>query len=107
MFFQAVYVPERCFLSEALLWVAFQRLPTVQYDEDNREIREATEYQGYALDTPEGPLTEDESKRAGIPPDPSYLRLIDENPGPLQKHTELEIKVRPCRGNASDPGGDG
>ena len=55
-FYQQVFVPEQCFLSEALLWVAFQRLPTVLFDEDNQEIRgaKATEHEGYDIGTPAG-----------------------------------------------------
>jgi hypothetical protein len=91
-FFQAVYVPERCFLSEALLWVAFQRLPVVQYNDEVREIHDATENEGYELETPEGPLTEDECKRAGIPQDPHFLHLIDESPSPSKSYEGLEPK---------------
>jgi hypothetical protein len=88
-FFQAVYVPDRCFLSEALLWVAFQRLPIARYNDDAREIRETIEDEDYEIDTPDGPLTEDECRRAGIPPDPKFLRLVND-PGLVQRYKELE-----------------
>ena len=91
-FFQAVHIPEQCFLTEALLWVAFQRLPIALYNDDALEIREATENEGYEIDTPEGPLTEEECKRASIPPDPHFLRLIDQTPRPMQTYAELEPK---------------
>jgi hypothetical protein len=79
-------------LSEALLWVAFQRLPTVLFDDDNREIRGATEYEGYEIDTPGGPLSEDECRRAKIPTDPHFLQMIDERPLPIRRYEELEPK---------------
>lgn len=91
-FFQAVYVPEQCFLFEALLWVAFQRLPIVQYNDENREIRETSENEGYEIETPEGPLTEDECKQVGIPPDPHFLHLIEESPSIPNSYVELEPK---------------
>jgi hypothetical protein len=47
----------------------FSAAPTVRYNDRKQEIREATEYEGYEIDTPDGPLTEDECKRAGIPGD--------------------------------------
>jgi hypothetical protein len=106
-FFQAVYVPERCFLSEALLWVAFQRLPVVQYNDEVREIHDATENEGYELETPEGPLTEDECKRAGIPQDPHFLHLIDESPSPSKSYEELEPKYGRDEGDTEDQGSYG
>jgi hypothetical protein len=47
-FLQPVTVPERCFLSEVLLWAAFQRLPIASYTLDGKEIRETDEIGGYA-----------------------------------------------------------
>jgi len=91
-FLQAVDVPERCFLHEALLWVAFQRLPIALYNDENKEIREATENQDYEIDSPQGPLTEEECKRAGIPTDPHFIHLMDDSPSPVFRYRELEEK---------------
>ena len=63
-FWQQAEVPDRCFLHEALLWLAFQRLPVAFY----KEIRSASEYEGPEIESPGGPLTEEECERAGIPP---------------------------------------
>ena len=87
---QAVDVPERCFLHEALLWIAFQRLPTAIYNELSQEIREETN-DGYKVGSPEGPLTEEECKRAGIPVDPALVRLL-ETPRPLPHYDDLVEK---------------
>jgi len=94
-FLQPVDVPDRCFLHDALLWVAFQRLPTAWYNDSYREIREATEHEGYAIESPEGPLTEDECNRVGIPVDPERSFLLDERPSPLTTYNELEAKYGP------------
>jgi hypothetical protein len=77
-------------LHEALLWLAFQRLPTALYNDRNKEVRGATEYEGLEIDAPGGPLTDEECKRAGIPPDPDFHCLVDESPRPLQTYNDLE-----------------
>jgi hypothetical protein len=89
-FWQPVEVPERCFLHEALLWLAFQRLPVALYNDRNEEIRSASEYEGPEIESPGGPLTDEECKRAGIPPDPHFHHLVDESPRPLQTYHDLE-----------------
>ena len=89
VYLQSVEVPERCFLHEALLWLAFQRLPIALYNDRNQESRSATEHEGLEIQSPEGPLTDEECKRAGIPPDPHYHHLFDESPSPLQTYDEL------------------
>lgn len=90
VFFQPVQMPQLCFLSEALLWVAFQRLPIARYNDDNIEIREATENEGYEINTPDGPLAEEECKRGGLPPDPHYLRLLEEDSPYFKTYDQLE-----------------
>jgi hypothetical protein len=89
-FWQSVEVPERCFLHEALLWLAFQRLPVAFYNDRNEEIRSASEYEGPELESPGGPLTDEECKRADIPSDPHFHHLVDENPEPLKTYQDLE-----------------
>jgi hypothetical protein len=74
-FLQQVDFPERCFLKEVLYWVAFQRLPLAFYNEDGHESRETEEIGDYAVDLRELPLSEDETARIGIPPDPDWLDL--------------------------------
>jgi hypothetical protein len=91
-FLQPVDVPERCFLYETLLWLAFQRLPIALYNDRNVEIRDATEYESYEIESPNGPLTDEECKRAGIPPDPHFHYLVDESPAPIKTYDELEPK---------------
>jgi hypothetical protein len=87
-YWQPVEVPERCFLDEALLWLAFQRLPITFYNNENKEIRSASEYEGPKIETPSGPLTDEECTRAGIPPDPHFHHLVDESP--RQTYKDLE-----------------
>jgi hypothetical protein len=79
-FLQVVPVPERCFLQEVLLWVAFQRLPISYYDSDGIEIRQSTEVYDSASDYPdigEQYFSDEECRRAGILPDPSLRALIE------------------------------
>lgn len=89
VFLQPVDVPEHCFLQEALLWLTFQRLPTALYNDRDQEIRNATGHEGPEIESPGGPLTDEECKRAGIPSDPNFHRLFDERP-PLKTYDELE-----------------
>jgi hypothetical protein len=91
MFFQPVEVPELCFLHEALLWLAFQRLPIAYYNDKMKEIRTSTEYEGPEIDSPDGSLTDEECKRAGMPPDPHFHHLLnDDGPTPLHNYRDLE-----------------
>jgi hypothetical protein len=75
-FLQPVTLPERCFLSEVLLWAAFQRLPIASYL-DGKEVRETDEIGGYAVEVVEQFLEEDETHRAGIPEDPALIALLE------------------------------
>jgi hypothetical protein len=74
-FFQPVALPERCYLEEVLYWVAFQRLPVAGYY-NGEEIRESDEM-GYAPGIVDTELAEAETQRAGIPPDPHWLAILD------------------------------
>jgi hypothetical protein len=79
-FLQAVNVPERCFLQEVLHWVAFLRLPTEYFDSDGVELHKSTEVFDSASEYPEigdEYFSDEECKRAGIPPDP-YLLAVRE-----------------------------
>ena len=59
-FLQRVELPERCSLHQVLLWVAFQRLP------------------GYGVEEGESFLTEEETRRAGIPNDPQWVAVLED-----------------------------
>jgi hypothetical protein len=120
IYLQAVDIPERCYLDEVLLWVAFQRLPTVLYDDRGQEVRETTEAGGLIIEEfPYWEISEEETKRANIPPDPTFLALIqdkttlppvffddllkrygdpepDERAHIVQKRAEAEIYQREC-----------
>ena len=76
-FLQPVELPERCYLEEVLYWIAFQRLPVAGYNYDGQEIRQSEEM-GYAPGIVETELAEEETKRAGIPPDPHWRALLDD-----------------------------
>jgi hypothetical protein len=45
-FLQPVAVPERCYLFEVLLWLAFQRLPIAASDMEGKDIRDSDEIRG-------------------------------------------------------------
>jgi hypothetical protein len=90
-FLQPVELPQRCYLYEVLLWVAFQRLPIASYNWDGIEVREDSEHEGYEPSEPERVIYDEECKRAGIPPDPRYTALVTE--GPLLTFRQLEPKV--------------
>jgi len=76
-FLEPVSIPQRCFLFEVLLWVAFQRLPVSNYDGGGNEIRETREIGGYAADATDAIIFEGECIRAGIPVDPRYVDLLE------------------------------
>jgi hypothetical protein len=74
-FLQPVLVPERCYLFEALLWVAFQRLPILTTDHEGVDIRQSAENResgeaGYAVKVIDDYIFDEECDRAGIPQDP-------------------------------------
>jgi hypothetical protein len=77
-FLQPVNLPERCYLEEVLMWVAFQRLPVAFYSLDGKDVRESDEME-YEPAVAESQLTEDETRRAGIPPDPNWVALLEGN----------------------------
>jgi hypothetical protein len=79
---QPVDVPERCFLGEVLFWVAFQRLPIAFYDQ-GRDIRDTTEAGGSETELPDRLITDEDARRADIPPDPEYRALMEDRPGLL------------------------
>ena len=81
-FLQAVAIPDRCFLKEVLLWVAFQRLPLTQYDSEGIELHESTEIFDTGTIFPENQdqyYSDEECARAGIPPDPHFQAMQTDN----------------------------
>jgi hypothetical protein len=79
-YLQPVYLPNFCFLYEALYWVAFQRLPISTYTFDGEEYRLSDEVDGYEAHVSDSPteISDEEAKFAGIPPDPYWAALMDE-----------------------------
>ena len=78
IFLQPVELPDRCYLEEVLYWVAFQRLPIIDaYTNDGQDIRQWDEMD-FAPGIVEPALTEDETRRAGIPPDPNWRAILEE-----------------------------
>lgn len=74
-------VADKCYLKEALFWVAFNRYPEEYFDLDREPIR--TSYQhvgGLTADIPEfGDFVKpEESKRVGLPIDPFYLQMMED-----------------------------
>lgn len=92
-FLQPVVLPKRCFLQEALFWVAFQRLPVAQYTLDGEEIRETDEIGEYATSFLDDYVFEDETQAAKIPPDPSWLASLEERPAIPAARYEEQLKA--------------
>jgi hypothetical protein len=81
-FLQPVLVPDRCYLFEALLWVAFQRLPVFSSDHEGEDIRKSDENRvsgaaGYPVEVIDRYIFDEECERAGIPPDPSWRAALE------------------------------
>jgi hypothetical protein len=87
IFLEPVEVPERCYLEEVLMWVAFQRLPTAWYTLDGKEIRESDDIDGYQTGIGTA-LSEDETSRAGIPIDPDLTWDLNNWPKMPLAHCE-------------------
>lgn len=77
-FLQAVDLPERCFLQEVLLWVAFQRLPIARYTVGGKELRETNEVGDFVIEVIDSVLSEDETQRARIPTDPGWTVMLED-----------------------------
>jgi len=78
VYLQATALPDRCFLHEVLLWVAFGRLPIVMFNNDGKELRDSTDLGGYVAEVAHPSLDDEECRRASIPSDPSYTALIED-----------------------------
>ena len=100
IYLQPVPLSKRCFLHEVLLWVAFQRLPTVSYIDD-KEIWESEDVGGYEIECTDTMLTQEETERSGLPVDPDWHALSEGTlfSAPslyegLLSHNDLEPDVR-------------
>lgn len=73
---------EICFLREALLWVAFQRFPVSEINPDRVDMRFDSDIQeDYEPRIPDdgGWITTEESVRVGLPPNPEWEHLFDDD----------------------------
>lgn len=89
-----VPLAERCYLSEALLWVAVQRFPLQELPAgEGSDQRLDPEYPA-GLESPElEPLTDAECLRAGLPPDPSYQEYLSGEYHMQPQHIREMIKL--------------
>ena len=83
-FLQPVPIPDRCFLFEVLLWVAFARLPLAESDPEGEDFRESPEYreeglEGYPVKVIDDYVFETECERARIPIDPRWKAVLEDN----------------------------
>jgi hypothetical protein len=71
--------PEKCYLSEVLLWRAFGRFPEIQYNHSGKEWRLDSEtLDGYHAPIPDGSeLTAEECQHANLPDDPRMIALLE------------------------------
>jgi hypothetical protein len=78
-FLQPVAIPERCYLFEVLLWLAFLRLPIAVGHPEGGDIRNSDEVRadGYAIKVIDEYIFDEECERAGIPPDPLWRAAIE------------------------------
>jgi hypothetical protein len=72
--------PEKCYLSEVLLWRAFGRFPEILFDLDAKDWRFSSEaLENYGAPIPDGPeLTAEECRFADLPNDPRMIALTEE-----------------------------
>lgn len=69
---------ERCYLSEALLWLVVNRFPLDSTTENRLDAREDPKYVDGLQPYLPGiePLQDDECARIGLPPDPAFEELL-------------------------------
>ena len=80
VYLQPVPIPDRCFLFEVLLWVAFVRLPVAIGDpEGAHDIRLSSEVRegGYSIKIFDEYIFDEECERVGIPPDPRWKANVE------------------------------
>jgi len=95
-FLQPVLIPERCYLFEVLLWVAFQRLPIAYAHPEGGDIRDSEElrHDGYAIRVIDEYIFDEECERIGIPPDPLWRASVEDTTTLSVKHYDDLLKNR-------------
>jgi hypothetical protein len=69
-----------CYLYEALLWIAFQRVPLAEAREDDLDARVTTEELTSISPSLEfEPITDDECRRVGLPLNPEYAVYLGDD----------------------------
>jgi hypothetical protein len=85
-----------CYLYEALLWVALQRLPLAEPWEDNVDTRTITEDLDSASPRLESePITDDECQKVGLPPNPEYALHCGDEYHPEPRYIEELLRLVP------------
>ena len=72
-------VAERCFLFEALLWIAFRKVPVSDAYPDGEDIhlRLSDEFEGRGYDyAGDYDITPEDCQRVGLPPNPAYVHDV-------------------------------
>jgi hypothetical protein len=89
--------PEKCYLSEVLLWRAFGRFPEILFDLDAKDWRFSSEaLENYGAPIPDGPeLTAEECRFADLPNDPRMIAL-DLAPNFYPALSSLRRLIMPC-----------
>lgn len=87
------WIAEECYLSEALMWAAFQRYPKSEIIPDRVDMRFDHDYQEeYEPNIPDwhGYIESEEAERVGLPPNPEWEALFenDDNMKLLQSNPE-------------------
>ena len=103
-FLQPVAIPQRCYLFEVVLWLAFRRLPVATGDAEGNDIRESDENRvpgrgGYSIQVLDDYIFDEECEYAGIPPDPSWRAALEETATLSVGHYDELLKE--C--NVNDP----
>jgi hypothetical protein len=83
-------VADRCYLSEALLWAAFSRLP-LKFLNDQPDTREDGSDVGYFAQSPDiGPVTSEECNKVGLSPRPVWRSAYSSSPKYLRGQIAFE-----------------
>lgn len=87
--------PEKCYLSEVLLWRAFGRFPEVHYAISGNDWRFDSESRdGYEAPIPDGfELTEEECRYANLPDDPRMIAMLQHGGYSDVEHYDRLLKL--------------
>lgn len=88
-------MPERCYLSEALYWIAFNRFPVASYTRNGIDVREdPDEIEGFEQSFPfEEIVSASECAYAGLPVNPEWVAMIEGNYSPSSKELERILRM--------------